>query len=53
MKVSIIQINTKKNTDDDVIINLTVGCKDIDHYNSIVSRLKSINSVTSIVRGFS
>lgn len=53
MKVSIIQINTKKNTDDDVIINLTVGCKDIDHYNSIVSRLKSIHSVTSIVRGFS
>ncbi len=53
MKVSILQINTKKRTDSDIIINLTVGCKDIEHYESIVSRLKSINNVTSIVRGFS
>ena len=53
MKVAILQINTKKRTDSDIIINLTVGCKDTDHYNSIVSRLKSINHVTNIVRGFS
>ncbi len=53
MKVSILQINTKKRTDSDIIINLTIGCKDIEHYNSIVSRLKSVNNVTSIARGFS
>ena len=53
MKVSILQINTKKRTENDIIINLTVGCKDTEHYNSIVSRLKSVNNVTSIVRGFS
>lgn len=53
MKVSILQINTKKRTESDIIINLTVACKDIEHYNSIVSRLRSVNNVTSIVRGFS
>jgi len=53
MKVAILQINTKKRTDTDIIINLTVGCKDIDHYNSIVSRLRSVNNVTGITRGFS
>ena len=53
MKVAILQINTKKRTDSDIIINLTVGCKDTDHYNSIVSRLRSVNNVTNIVRGFS
>lgn len=53
MKVSILQINTKKRTETDIIIILTIACKDIEHYNSIVSRLKSINNVTSIARGFS
>ena len=53
MKVSILQINTKKRTDVDIIINLTVACKDIEHYNSIVSRLRSVSNVTNIVRGFS
>ncbi len=52
MKVSILQINTKKRTEEDIIINLTVACKNVDHYNSIVSRLKSVPNVSSIVRGF-
>lgn len=53
MKVTLLSINTKKRTENDIIINLTVGCKNIDHYNSILSRLRSINHVHSIVRGFS
>ncbi|MBE6707778.1 MAG: bifunctional (p)ppGpp synthetase/guanosine-3',5'-bis(diphosphate) 3'-pyrophosphohydrolase [Ruminococcaceae bacterium] len=53
MKVSILQINTKKRTNDDIIINLTIACKDTEHFTSIVSRLKSIDNVTNIVRGFS
>ena len=53
MKVSLLSINTQKRTDHDIIINLTVGCKNIEHYNSIMSRLKNINHVHSIVRGFS
>ena len=53
MKVSLLSINTKKRTENDIIINLTVGCKNIEHYNSIMARLKSINHIHSITRGFS
>lgn len=52
MRVSLLSINTKKRTDDDIIINLTIGCKNIEHFNSIVSRIRSIEHVRNIVRGF-
>ena len=38
--------------DDDIIINLTIGCKNIEHFNSIVARIRSIEHVRNIVRGF-
>ena len=52
MKVSLLSINTQKRTDTDILINLTVGCKNIEHFNSIMSRLKNIQHVHNIVRGF-
>jgi len=52
MKVSITQINTKAKTDTDVILNLGIACKNIDHYDSIVSRLRSISGVLAVSRGF-
>ncbi|MBQ3179199.1 MAG: bifunctional (p)ppGpp synthetase/guanosine-3',5'-bis(diphosphate) 3'-pyrophosphohydrolase, partial [Clostridia bacterium] len=52
MKVSLLSINTKKRTEQDIIINLTVGCKNIEHFNSIVSRIRNIEHVRSIARGF-
>ncbi len=52
MKVSLLSINTKKRTEQDIIINLTVGCKNIEHFNSIVSRIRNIDHVQSIARGF-
>jgi GTP pyrophosphokinase len=51
MKVSITQINTRKHNDTDVIINLKFACKDTNHYNSVVSRLKGIPHVNNIIRG--
>ena len=36
----------------DIIINLTIGCKNVEHFNSIVSRIRSIDHVRSISRGF-
>ena len=51
MKVTLLAINTKKRTDDDIIIQLTVGCKNVDHYNSILSRLKQVPRVRTIERG--
>ncbi|MGN1048480.1 MAG: RelA/SpoT family protein [Eubacteriales bacterium] len=53
MKVSILSINSQKKADDSVILNLKISCKNIDHYKSIVSRLKSLDGVNDVTRGFS
>ena len=51
MKVSITQINTQPK-DDDVAINIVVGCRNVSHYDSIVSRLRSLPKIVSVRRGF-
>ena len=53
MRVSITQINTQVMKNGDISINLVVGCKSTSHYQSIVSRLRSVPSVLSVTRGFS
>lgn len=53
MKVSISAINTQPQKNGDMAINLHIGCKSTSHYESIVSRLRSISSVISVSRGFS
>ena len=53
MKVSISQINTQTGKNGTGIINIHVGCKNTSHFDSIVSRLRSIKSVISVSRGFS
>ena len=52
MKVSILQINSQKAGSDRVIINLKVSCKNVEHYNSIVSRLRSLQNILDVIRGF-
>ena len=52
MKVSISQINTQPQKNGDMAINITVGCKNTSHYESIVSKLRSLKSVVSVSRGF-
>ncbi len=53
MKVSILQINSQKAGADRAIINLKVSCKNVEHYNSIVSRLRSLANIVDVIRGFS
>lgn len=53
MKVSILQINSQKRTDETIAISLKIACKNISHYNSIVSRLRSLKDIISVTRGFS
>ena len=53
MKVSITQINTQPQKNGDMTINITVGCKNTSHYESIVSKLRSLRSVISVTRAFS
>ena len=53
MRVSITQISTQKLKNGSNAINIHIGCKSTSHYDSIVSRLRSIPSIISVSRGFS
>ncbi len=52
MKVSIHQISTQNKSDDEIVVNLVVGCKNTDHFSSIMSRLRSVEGVNEVVRGY-
>ncbi len=51
MRVSILQINTQSLPGDRAVVNITVGCKNLSHFNSMVSRIKTIKGVEDIQRG--
>ena len=51
MRVDILQINVQT-TSGGSIVTLKVGCKNTDHYASIVSRLRSIPGIYDVSRGF-
>lgn len=53
MKVSILQINTQKKNDAEIILSMVVSCKNLDHMKSIISRLRTIKNVESVERGYS
>ena len=52
MKVSITSINTQSGKGRESLINIVVACKNVSHYNAIVSRLSSVPKVISVKRGF-
>ena len=52
MRVAITQLNTRSSSNGEMILNMGVACKNIDHYESIVARLKTIKGVVSVTRGF-
>jgi GTP pyrophosphokinase len=52
MKVSILSVNTMKRGEDQALLNLKISCKNTEHYNSIVSRLKSLKDVIDVTRGY-
>ena len=52
MHVSISSINTQTLKSGDVAINISIGCRNTSHFDSIVSRLRSLKSVVSVSRGF-
>ena len=53
MKVAILQVNSQKRNGGRCIINLKISCKNIEHYNSIVSRLRSLDGIENVARGYS
>ncbi|MBO4353308.1 MAG: bifunctional (p)ppGpp synthetase/guanosine-3',5'-bis(diphosphate) 3'-pyrophosphohydrolase [Clostridia bacterium] len=52
MHVSITQVFTQKKNDGEFILNISVACKNVSHLHSIVARLRSINGVYDVVRGY-
>ena len=53
MRVFLLQINTTKSGNDKSVVNLKISCKNVEHYHSIVARLRSIDGVEDVKRGFS
>ena len=53
MRVAILHVNSQKRNAGRCIISLKIRCKNIEHYNSIVSRLRTLDGVESVARGFS
>ena len=53
MKVLLLSINTRKKNDGHMIIDLKISCKNVEHYHSIVSRLRGLRDVIDVVRGYS
>ncbi len=51
MKVVLLSVNTQKGANGELIVNLTVGCKNSEHYNSIVSRLRGLSHIIDITKG--
>ncbi|MBQ7760666.1 MAG: bifunctional (p)ppGpp synthetase/guanosine-3',5'-bis(diphosphate) 3'-pyrophosphohydrolase [Clostridia bacterium] len=49
MRIDIVSINTK-NVADTTLINMTISCRDVGHFNSIVSRLRNIKDVIRVTR---
>ncbi len=52
MKVSILSVNTVSRGEDQVILNLKIVCKNTEHYNSIVSRIRGLKDVIDVMRGY-
>ncbi len=50
MKVSLLSINTQKRSEGSILIHLTVGCKNTDHFHSILAKLRSVRNVISVTR---
>ena len=49
MKVDIVSISSR-NMDSTTLISMTISCKDINHFNSILSRLRNIKDVIRATR---
>ncbi|MBO5313321.1 MAG: bifunctional (p)ppGpp synthetase/guanosine-3',5'-bis(diphosphate) 3'-pyrophosphohydrolase [Clostridia bacterium] len=49
MRVDIVSISTK-NIEDTTLFNMTISCRDISHFNAIISRIRGIKDVIRVTR---
>lgn len=52
MRISLHQINTKKLSDNAMLVSLMVGCRNTDHFKAILSRLRAVPGVVEAERGY-
>ncbi|MCQ2427358.1 MAG: bifunctional (p)ppGpp synthetase/guanosine-3',5'-bis(diphosphate) 3'-pyrophosphohydrolase [Clostridia bacterium] len=52
MRVSVLSFNSQKLQNGEVVFDIKIACKSIDHLNSIVSRMRSVKNIHSVSRGF-
>ena len=53
MKVFVMSVaSSQKPNSETAVLNLKVGCRSVEHFYSIVSKLKTVPAVESVVRGF-
>ncbi len=52
LKLSMTQFNTQKRVGDDVVLSVGIPCRDVNHLQTVISRLRQIRGVTDVVRGF-
>jgi len=52
MRVMIIQINSVKRGDETIMINLVISCNSLEHMKAIAAKLKTIESVIDVTRGY-
>ncbi len=52
MKVSLLSISTKQR-DDCTVVEVLISCKNLEHFKSIMSRIRSVPKVESVERGYS
>ena len=53
IRVPVHSMNSKETSDGNMIISLTITCRNTSHVNSIVAKLRKIKDVIDITRGFS
>ncbi len=53
MRVQVHAMNSKESGADGMIITLNITCRNTSHVNSIISRLKKVNNVIDVTRGYS
>ena len=53
MKVFVLSVSSSQKAGaETAVLNLKVGCRSVEHFYSIVSKLKTVNAVESVVRGY-
>ena len=52
MRVQIVQINSTNASTGNCVVNIKILCRNREHYEAIVGKLKTLKAVRDVNRGF-